>query len=80
LKNPRDPLENDEIMFIGTTFATGGDEGRGNIPIREGYLNIHAPIFMKDYWVSPTQGTLDLALDPRSEVHKASLLIVMIFP
>jgi Na+/citrate or Na+/malate symporter len=43
IKNPRDPLVNDEIMLIGEMFVVGGGGGRGNIPMSEGYLNIPTP-------------------------------------
>ena len=60
----------EEIMLMGEMIAVEYGGGRGNIPIREGSLNIPTPMFRVDCVVSLIKGTLDPTLDPRSGVQK----------
>jgi hypothetical protein len=59
LKDPWDPLVNEEIILIGAILIVGGGGGRGNFPINKESLNISSPTLMRYYVVSSRKGTLD---------------------
>jgi hypothetical protein len=59
LKEPWDPLVNEEIILIGEMLVVGGGRGRGNFPINKEFLNISTPALMCYYVVSSRKGTLD---------------------